>query len=287
MDYLPLILQQLIASSTHIVAKNAVTNIDPFVAVLWRAIFSCLLFAVWIYIKRASFVPIEKKDIGRILILGFINIPLNQLAFFKGLSYTTPANTALLYALTPTFVFILTAFTKHEKPTLSRFMGIAIAFAGVIILVLFEKGLSLNPEHVLGNVLVLSASFSWAIFTTFGRPLVLKYGAINMTAMAMFAGLITYLPFYAVVPTYTALSDITMPSWLSIAYLGWITSGLGYTLWYIALAKIPASRVAVFNNMQPIVTTLFAMVFFGIMPTPLFILGGLIVLTGVVITQRK
>ncbi len=286
MDYLPLILQQLIASSTHIIAKNAVTSIDPFVAVLWRAIFSCLMFAIWIYIKRASFVPIEKKDIGRILLLGFINIPLNQLAFFKGLSYTTPANTALLYALTPTFVFILTAFSKHEKPTLSRFTGIAIAFAGVI-LVLFEKGLSLNPDHVLGNLLVLSASFSWAIFTTFGRPLVLKYGAINMTAMAMFAGLLTYLPVYAIVPTHTPIVEITMSAWLSIAYLGWITSGLGYTLWYIALAKISASRVAVFNNIQPIVTTLFTMIFFGIMPTPLFILGGLIVLTGVIITQRK
>lgn len=286
MDYLPLILQQLIASSTHLIAKNAVTSIDPFVAVLWRAIFSCIMFAVWLYIKRDSFVPIEKKDMGRILLLGFINIPLNQLAFFKGLSYTTPANTALLYALTPTFVFILTAFTKHEKPTLSRFMGIAIAFLGVI-LVLFEKGLSISEEHIIGNLLVLSASFSWAIFTTYGRPLVLKYGALNMTAMAMFAGLLTYLPFYAVIPTHTAVADILLPTWGSILYLGWITSGLGYTLWYIALAKIPASRVAVFNNIQPIVTTLLTMIFFGIMPTTLFIIGGIIVLTGVVITQRK
>lgn len=285
-DYLPLIFQQLIASSTHLIAKNAVTSIDPFVAVLWRAIFSCCMFAVWLLWKRSSFVKIERQDIWRILVLGFINIPLNQLAFFKGLSYTTPANTALLYALTPTFVFILAAFTKHEKPTAARFLGIAVAFIGVL-LVLFEKGLSFDADHVTGNILVLSASFSWAIFTTYGRPLVLKYGALYMTALAMFAGLLTYLPVYFFVPVSTKVSDISTGSWISIAYLGWITSGLGYTLWYMALSKIPASKVAVFNNIQPVLTTILTMIIFGIMPTPAFIIGGIIILAGVLLTQRS
>jgi|JI8StandDraft_2_1071088.scaffolds.fasta_scaffold13456_2 drug/metabolite transporter (DMT)-like permease len=285
-DYLPLIFQQLIASSTHLIAKNAVTNVDPFVAVLWRAVFSCFMFALWLLWKRRSFIRIERNDIWRIVVLGFINIPLNQLAFFKGLSYTTPANTALLYALTPTFVFMLAAFTKHEKPTARRFFGIAIAFVGVL-LVLFEKGLSFDAEHITGNLLVLSASFSWAVFTTYGRPLVLKYGALNMTAMAMFAGLVTYLPFYVFIPVSTQFTDISLMSWGSIAYLGWITSGLGYTLWYMALSKIPASKVAVFNNIQPVLTTILTMIIFGIMPTTVFLIGGAIILAGVLLTQRS
>jgi drug/metabolite transporter (DMT)-like permease len=67
--------------------------------------------------------------------------------------------------------------------------------------------------------------------------------------------------------------------------LGVITSGLGYALWYFALTKMEASKLAVFNNIQPVLTTVMAYFLFNTLPSEFFIFGAIIAIIGVVITQ--
>ncbi|MFZ9870480.1 MAG: EamA family transporter, partial [Candidatus Kapaibacteriota bacterium] len=63
-------------------------------------------------------------------------------------------------------------------------------------------------------------------------------------------------------------------------------SAIGYGLWYYALTKLETSSVAVFNNLQPVLTTLLAFLVFGTEPTLTFVIGGAVALAGVVVTQR-
>lgn len=283
--YFLLLIQQFIASTTHIVVKSTTNTVDPRLVVLLRGCFATTAFSIWMFFKRDSLKKIDKSDYFRFILLGFINIPLNQLAFISGLKFTTAPNAALLYAITPTFVFLIGIFFFREKLSLWKGAGIAIAFAGTAI-VLFQRGIDFNSAYFLGNLLVFSASFSWALFTVLGRPLILKYGAIQTTAIVMILGLILYLPIFAWVPTTTSVFDLTIANWLQLAYLGIITSGIAYALWYIALSKIESSKVAVFNNFQPIITTFLAMIFFDQQPSILFVVGGMIAIAGVIITQR-
>src|SRR5438094_566462 len=76
-------------------------------------------------------------------------------------------------------------------------------------------------------------------------------------------------------------------AWLGVAYLVLVTSVVAYLLWYWALAHLPAARVAIFTNLQPLATAVLAHVFLGEHVTPQFIGGALVVISGVVIAQLR
>lgn len=283
--YIALFIQQFIASSTHLIGKSVTTDIDPRLVVFLRACFTITAFGLWVYINRHRLPRFDTKDIPRLLLLGVLNIPINQLAFLSGLEYTTAPNAALLYALTPAFVFIIAIFFYGEQSSYRKLLGILLAFAGTVV-VLFERGLDFNSTFFLGNIIVLGASISWAWYTVLGKSFILKYGPFYATALTMFSGFVLYIPVFMLFPLHSTLADVTPTNWLQLFYIGVITSGLGYGLWYYALAKIEASKVAVFNNCQPILTTILAILFLQQTPSPLFILGGVIAITGVILTQR-
>ncbi|MCX7736460.1 MAG: DMT family transporter [Candidatus Kapabacteria bacterium] len=283
--YWILILQQLIASTTHIVAKSLVLTLSPTLILLLRASIASLAYVSTLIFRKSKLFRIEKKDLIPFLILGFINIPMNQFLFFKSLEFTSPANVALAYALTPAFVIVIALIFLREKATKLKLLGILIAFIGTVF-VLFEKGLDLKSDNFLGNGLALLASLSWAVYTVLGKKYVQKYGAIYASAVTMVFGLLLYLPIFGAFGHITEISKITSVDFLKIFYLGVITSGVGYALWYYSLKKLEASKVSVFNNLQPVLTTLMAVFFFDQIITIPFVLGGILTISGVILTQK-
>lgn len=289
MIYLLLLLQQFIASTTHLVAKDITAELEPVTVVLFRGIFTCIAFGIWMIIRRASLRKVDRADIGLIALLGLVNMPINQLLFIWGVDYTTAPNASLAYALTPVFVVILLAVWKRTSPGWRKMSGVALAVLGAAI-VLVDRGAAVSSEQTLGNVMVLAASISWAAYTVIGRSLIVKYGPVQTTALSFFAGLILYLPVWALVPVHDPMTVLVSPGWLEhwsqLFYLGVITSGVGYGLWYYALSRMDASRVAVFNNLQPVLTSVLSLFIFGTVPTLMFVLGGGLAIAGVIVTQR-
>lgn len=283
--YWILILQQLIASTTHIVAKSLVMTLNPTLILLLRASIASIAYISILFIRKTRLFRIDKNDLLPFLFLGLLNIPLNQFLFFKSLEFTSPANVALSYALTPAFVIVIAMIFLGEKATKMKLTGIIIAFIGTVF-VLFEKGLDWKSESFLGNGLALLASLSWGIYTVIGKKYVQKYGAIYTTAVTMVFGLILYLPIFAFYGDITEISRVNTIDFVKVFYLGVITSGVGYALWYYSLKKLEASKVSVFNNLQPVLTTLMAIFFFDQTITLPFVLGGILTISGVILTQK-
>jgi drug/metabolite transporter (DMT)-like permease len=289
-----LVFQQLIASSTHLVAKSATLVAHPALVVLIRGCFSALFFSGWLLLRRSSLTAIDREDWPRIILLGLLNIPINQLLFIWGVQYGSAPNAALAYALSPTFVVILMALSMRAVPSRMRMFGIATALLGTTV-VLIDKGADVSSKFMLGNIMVLCASMAWATYTVLGRRLAIKYGGFHLTALTMLVGLAMYIPVYLLMPItipttplYTVVAGIAPAvTWFQLAYLGIITSGIGFGLWYVALARLDAARLSVFNNLQPILTTLLAWAILGQQPTVLFAAGGIIALAGVWLTQRS
>ncbi|MGA3288399.1 MAG: DMT family transporter [Bacteroidota bacterium] len=282
--YVILAIQLLFASVTHIAAKAVVGEVDALTLTLLRNVISVVGFYS-ILIVRGIGVRIDKEYRRSIFLLGFL-VVLNQYLYLYGMKYTTAANGALLYALTPIFVLILSRFFLTEKITLQKSLGIMLAFIGVTV-VIFERGISTTAEFAFGNIIILLAVITYALFTILGKPLVLKFGALSTAASANFTGLLLVLPlgFYnAATFPYERLHTL---DWIGILYLGIGTSIIGYLLWYYALRRIDATRLAVFANGQPIVTSILSVIFLGTTITPQFIIGGIVTLAGVIITQRK
>ena len=129
------------------------------------------------------------------------------------------------------------------------------------------------------------AVFAWVYYTILGKPLVMKYGAIRVTAYSLSFGSAVYFPF----GLYRALNfnyaAVPWTAWLSVLYAALGVSVTAYVLWYWLLKQMEASRLAVFNNIQPVIASVVAMLFLGEPINLTFILGGAIVLTGVLITE--
>lgn len=287
--YALLFAQQLIAASTHFVAKFANAGADPFTIVFLRGAITLAFFAVWFLPQRKHLPRFDRADLPLLVLLGALNIPFNQVLFVSGLRYTVPANAALAYALVPAFVLAIMVLFYREKTTVVKIVGIGIAFAGALF-ILFERGIDLRSEFFWGNMLELSAALSWAWFSILGKRLAVKYGALYATALAMVSGMLWYTPLYGVlsttVPSVVPLTAVGGMTWLYAAYLGIAVSVVGYFLWYYALARIPASNVAVFSNLQSVLVTAFSVMFLGEVPSVVFMIGAVCVIAGVVITQR-
>lgn len=286
-------LQQLVASSTHIVAKSVTSELHPTFVVLMRALFSCLLYGTWMIIRRKSLKHVDRTDWRMLVLLGLLNIPLNQFLFIWGVKLGTAPNAALAYAVSPTFVLIILAVMYRERPSRLKIVGVIIAFIGTAI-VLVDKGVRFDEDVFLGTLIVLGASLAWAFYTVFGRNLAIKYGAMHTTSLSMLIGTMLYIPIWILLPVPFDPSPLIvqtggptpLENWLQLFYLGVVTSGLGFGLWYYALTKYDAAKVSVFNNLQPVMTTILSFLLFSQVPTPLFVIGGVIALGGVILTQR-
>jgi len=284
------VIQQCFASSVHIVARNVVTHLDASFVVLVRSGLAALIFLIFLLFRRKHTpVRFDRHDVPIWLLLGLTNVVGSQWLFATGLKYTIPPNAALAYAMTPAFVLIIAIVVFRHQFTLPKLWGIALAFLGVL-LVLFEKGLDFKSDYFIGNVIEFWAAFSWAVYSIVGQKMALKYDALSSATVGMISGLLLYVPLYLageflglVHVEYTAVS---MSDWLQLAYMAAFATCASFFLWFYAMTKLEAGKVAVFMNLQPVLTTLFTIIIWGTVPSTMFFVGGAIVIVGVWLTQR-
>jgi drug/metabolite transporter (DMT)-like permease len=155
--------------------------------------------------------------------------------------------------------------------------------------VLTHRGLDLSRGPLLGDLLLLIAVIAWALYTAEGRALIGTHGPIAVIAWTLIAGTVMYLPIgfasLAVPGTWETLRQASAAAWVGVAYLVLVTSVTAYLLWYWALGHLPAARVAVFSNLQPLATAVLAHFLLGEHVTAQFVGGALVVISGVVLAQ--
>jgi drug/metabolite transporter (DMT)-like permease len=281
--YFVLFFQALIASGTHIVAKVVVKDIDPLTLTMLRSVMAAVGLLLIAGVRKTKF-KFEKKDYPMIIFLSFLAIPVNQFLFLLAMKYTTPTNAALLYGSSPAAVLLISNFIKREPVNWKKGFGVAIAFCGIFLIV-FEKGIDLKSAHAIGNICLFIAMIAWAVYTVQGRVLVLKYGAFTTSSITMILGTIMFIPIGFLNTIEYDYSELTINHWGGLLYLSLGTSIFAYLLWYYALSRIEATRVAIFANLQPILTTILAVILLNQTITLTFLLGGSIALTGVILAQ--
>lgn len=285
--YSMIIAVQLIASGTHIIAKEAVGEIAPAELLVLRTLLASIGFFMLIAFRRKSLRihrGVARRDIWKILLLGLLSVPLNQFFYLYGLKYSTSANSALLFATTPMFASILSAFFFAEKISSRKVIGILIAFGGVLPIV-FEHGASLSSDFTFGNILLLVSVLAWAAYTVFGKELVSKYGALRVTGLSMITGTLEYSLIYFLTGEYTITLHHSYAAWAGTLYLALFASIIAYVLWYRVLSRMDVSKATVFQNLQPIFTPILVFLIFGTVVTPLFLACGAVTLAGVALTQ--
>lgn len=273
---------QLIAAGTFPLAKVAINHFGPFTLALVRFVLaSVVMLGIVKFTGRLR--PIDRSDWWRLAWLGLLAIPLNQLLFLYGLKFTTPGRSALYYGATPAFVFMMAIWYLKEKVTLFKVIGIVVSFLGVTAILRAGR---FDSDILFGDILVILAVIAWAGYTIFGKPMIAKYGAMTMTAYALAVGTLMYLPFGLIFALRFDYTSVPIEAWLALLYIAILTSVVAYTIWYWALGKMEASKLSIFQNLQPVMAAVLSVLFMGESFGTEFYIGGALVLIGVILTQR-
>ena len=275
--------QQFLGALTFPVARFGLDIIEPFTFAFYRFVISSVVLLSIVKLTRYE-KPIEKKDYLKIIGIGFLIIPFNQLMYLYGQSLTGAGHASLLFATTPIWIFLAALIHLKERLILRRAIGIVIALAGVIV-IMTAGAIKISTEYLWGDLIVLIAVWAWAYYTILGKPLVRKYGALRITAYALASGSALYFPFGLYFASKIDYSATSTAGWLSVLYVALGVSVVAYVLWYWVLKYLEASRIAVYHNLQPIIATFVAWLWLGEQPGLAFIFGGLVVLTGVIVAE--
>lgn len=281
--YIILVIQILLASGTQIVASVVSRTMPATNLTFLRTLIASGVYLAYVFFTGMSF-RFRGKDVWLLVLLGALSIPVNQFIFLYGIRFTTATDAALLYATTPVLVLIASRVYLKEKLLPTKIAGSALAFLGVAIIVM-ENGLHIGMGHVKGDLLVFTGVIAWSLYTTFGRKLVVTYGAVPTTVFGALIGTTLFAPIGVYSSFGFNYGGLTTGQWLGILYLALGTSVAGYVLWYTALSKIEASKVAVFTNGQPIATALLAFIFLGQGISLTFAFGAMVTIGGVFLAQ--
>ena len=178
---------------------------------------------------------------------------LNQAIFVEGLARATPLNGAVLGTLTPVYTTALSVLLGREQASRRQWAGLAVAMSGALFLVGAEH-FDLGHERLVGNLLVMCSSLAYSLYLVLARPLFARYGALPVTAWAFLLAMPTILPWSWPALQSVAWSVLPGTIWLALAWIVATASLAAYALNAYALRHVPASTVAAFVYLQPLIT---------------------------------
>ena len=260
----------LIWGTGFVVAKGAISEFPPILLMAFRFLVTSLVL-IWFV----------KPPIGQLRALFLIAIVASAIQYsltFTGLKGLDAGFAALIVQLEVPFLVILGAILLREKPSKRKWIGIAIAFSGVGLLI---------GKVEFGNawtsvVLVILGAFTWAVGQILVRKLKNIDGLTTTAWVAVFATPQLFLMSLVFESDHVNLvMNASSSVWWSVLYLGLIMTALGYYFWNTLIRTYEIEKVAPFLLLLPVFSLLGGIVFLEEIVSTMKILGGLIVILGV------
>ena len=228
---------------------------------------------------------LTRRDALRLGAVGFCVVVGYHVFLNVGTKYTTSGTAALVIALSPALTLLLATGLGLERWNLRRALGLAVAFAGVAIVVLLGAGGDLSFANAKGPLIVLVAPIAFALYNVLLKPLLGRYDLLALTAATSLVGTVFLLPFVGG-GTVDAVTGISGEDALLVLYLGVASTLLGYIGWNIGLRGLGATRAVAYTNLiSPLAVLMGAMILDE--PVTLWlVVGGALVLGGVAAAQR-
>lgn len=205
----------------------------------------------------------------------------------EGLKFTPASEAGILSAMMPMLTVIAASLFLKEKSNFLQIISILLSVAGIVF-ILLKSGLEAGSNNLKGNLLILLSVVSIVIYYTLGRKINKNHNTLDITFFMTVTACIVFnlTAFFSHVQAGTInhfLEPLKKSSFLwSVIYLGVLSSFLTSFFSNYALTVIPASQVAIFNNLSPIITIFGGILFLQERLYAFQVLGGLLVLVGVV-----
>lgn len=280
--YCSLVLTMFLWGGTFIAGRLLAGAVEPASAAFLRFfIASVAMVVVTRSLEGKFYVPPARLWLPLIL-LGMTGVFAYNVFFFNGLQHISAGRASLIVAGTPLVITVFAALFLRERLTFLKTCGILVSLAGAIMVIsnghpgsLFTGGFGPGEQALVGCVL------SWSAYSLIGRSVLRSLPPLTAVCYSSIIGTLLLAFPAAQAGLFSHLSAISMASWVSLAYLGLGGTALGFSLYYIGIKKIGASRAGIFINLVPVFSILLSWFILGETIRPAVLAGGLLVLTGV------
>ena len=288
LTYLSLVLTMFLWGGTFIAGRLLAGAVEPASAAFLRfLIASVAMVVVTRGLEGRLSIPPLKLWLPLIL-LGLTGVFAYNVFFFNGLHHISAGRASLIVAGTPLIITIFAALFLHERLTFLKTCGVLVSLVGAIVVIsnghpgsLFTGGFGRGEQALIGCVL------SWSAYSLIGRSVLRSLPPLAAVCYSSIIGTL-FLAFPAAHEgLFSHLSAISILSWTSLAYLGLGGTALGFSLYYKGIKKIGASRTGIFINLVPVFSLLLSWFILGETLRPAVLAGGLMVLTGVTLTNYR
>ncbi|MEN0583000.1 MULTISPECIES: O-acetylserine/cysteine exporter [unclassified Kosakonia] len=264
-----------------VVIKVGLHNMPPLMLAGLR--FVLVAFPAILFVARPK-VPLR-------LLLGYgLTISFGQFAFlFCAIKFGMPAGLAsLVLQAQAFFTIILGAGVFGERLQIKQLVGITLAVVGVLVLI--ES--SLNGQHVplLGFLLTLVGAFCWACGNIFNKKIMQHSSRPAIMSLVVWSALIPIVPFMVASLIFDgpalmlqSVVSIDFTTLLSLVYLAFVATILGYGIWGTLLGRYETWRVAPLSLLVPVVGMASAALLLGETLSALQLVGAVLVMAGLYI----
>ncbi|HGX1525112.1 TPA: DMT family transporter [Staphylococcus aureus] len=241
----------------------------------FRLILATIILLPFVIIKKLP-TP-ELRDIPVIFILGFCGFVIYHTALNFGEALISAGISGILVSTTPIFSSALAYIFLKEHFSKWNWLSSLVAFIGISIISISKD--DYTTINVLGVFIILLASFSESLYFIFQKKYIEKYGFIAFTLYTIMASspfMLIFIP--------EIINDIhgaTFTSIVSVLYLAIFPTIIPYVLLAYIVKSVGVSDATMSLYLTPIVSLLLSYLLLDELPTTLAIIGGIITLLGV------
>lgn len=219
-----------------------------------------------------------------LVLLGVVGVFLTFFLFHQGVERASASTAAVVFSGNPIFTSLLAVLLLGERLRAVGWLGIALGFLGALAAVTgFNFSGLFSRDDFIGGILVLFSALTWSAYTVYGKRYSQVYGGLTVSFLSIFAGSAMFALLLVVSGGWGELASYDAGTWGWLLYLGVVTVGLGYLLYFEGMRRVPASRGASLFYLKPVFALLLAHYALGEPVTYALVLATAMVAAGVLL----
>ena len=280
LPYIAAITSVSLWASAYPFARYAFVAYSPRGLILARFLLASItLLSVNLAMNKGKLRLPEKVDMPWFVICSFFGVFVYTWLFHEGLERVDAGVSSFIMAFNPVVVMILSVLVLKEPLRRRMLVGVIISFSGLVLVTLTQaQGFDINP----GVFMLLAAACFIAILPILQRRLLKKYTPIETSSYTVAIATIFMIGFAPEMIQGFLSSHATVH--LSVLYLGVLPIGMGFFFWGFALSRVDNTlRVTNMLYLMPFIASLAAYFVLGETLSVQELLGGVIIITGVLL----
>ena len=267
-------------ASAFVAIRGVGEDFSPGVLALGRLLIGTAVLGLllagrgWVRPNRREWTGLAVCGIGW---FGIYNVALNAAE-----QHLDAGTTAMLVNIGPILIAVFAGLLLGEGFPRWLVVGIAVAFAGVVLIGVATRG---AETDIVGVVLCVVAALTYAIGVVAQKPLLRRLPVLQVTFTACAIGALCLLPWsFALVGE---LGDAPAGSIAGMVYLGVVPTALAFSTWAYALSRMDAGKLGVTTYLVPPLVILLGWLLLDEIPPALALVGGAVCLAGVALSRRR